>query len=126
MEQISISPMRVAKVTLLGFAAGVCSAVLLTLLFSALLALGVPDGAIPLFTYLTVFFAAGCGGLCAGMKGKTRGLLFGLCAGIAFFLLHFLSSALFGEITASLLTYLATEVVGGIFGGILGVNLRRS
>ncbi len=126
MEQASIFPIRVAKVTLFGFIVSVCTAVLLTLLFSALLALGVPDGWIPFFTYLTVFLAVGCGGIFAGMKGKSRGFLFGLCTVVAFFLLHLLSSVLFGEVTLSLLFYFVTEAVGGIAGGILGVNLRRS
>lgn len=126
MEQTPIAPIRVAKVTLFGFIVSICTAVVLTLLFSALLALGVPDGWVPFFTYLTVFFAVGCGGLLAGMKGKSRGLLFGLCTAVAFFLLHLLSSALFGEITVSLLIYFITELVGGIVGGILGVNLRKS
>ena len=70
MEKSSIAPVRVAKVTLFGFTVGICSAVILTVLFSALLALGVPDGMIPFFAGLTVFLAVGCGGLFAQLVAK--------------------------------------------------------
>ncbi len=126
MEQTSAVLLRVAKGALLGLCVALGSALLLTLLFSALLALGIPDGVIPFFAHLTVLFAALGGGLAAGIKGKENGLMLGLSTGIALFLLHLLLSALFGEISLSLLTYLAAEVLGGALGGILGVNLRRT
>ncbi|MBO5249049.1 MAG: TIGR04086 family membrane protein [Clostridia bacterium] len=126
MEQTSSAPMRTLKGALLGLCAALLCAVLLTFLFSALLALGVPDGSIPFFAILTVFLAAVGGGLAAGIKGKNNGLLLGLCTGIALGLTHLLATVVFGGFTLFFLAYFAAETLGGMLGGILGVNLRRS
>ena len=127
MEQTaSCSWVRVAKGTLLGLAASFLSALLLTVLFSALLALGIPNGILPLFAHLTLLLAAVAGGFAAGRKGKEKGLLLGLCTAAAFLLIHLLITALFGDLSPSFLTYGAAELLGGVLGVILGVNLRKN
>lgn len=115
-----------AKSTLLGLAASILSALLLTVLFSALLALGIPNGVLPLFAHLTLLFAAVAGGFLAGRKGKERGIVLGLCSAASFVLIHLLITALFGDLSLSFLTYGLAEVLGGCLGGILGVNLRKN
>ncbi len=124
-QEASVFP-RLGKSVLLGGAAALLSATLFAFLFTALLAAGVPDGAIPLFAHLTVLLGATVGGLLAAVKGKERGLLLGLCAGAELFLVHLILTAILGHLSLSLLTYCAVEVAGGALGGILGVNLRRN
>lgn len=126
MEQTSSDlALRAGKGILMGLAAALGAAVLLTFLFSAILALGVPDGWISLFAHLTALLAAVAGGFVAGLKGKNNGLLTGLLAGIALFLVHLLATVIFGELSLSCLTFLAVEALGGVLGGIFGVNLRH-
>ena len=117
---------RLGEGILLGALASLVSAVLFAFLFAALLAMGVPDGALPFFAHLTVLLSGAAGGLLSGVKGKERGLLLGLCTGAALFLVHLLLTVILGDLSLSLLTYCVAEVGGGALGGILGVNLRRN
>ncbi len=126
MEQTQNTLFRMGKGTLLGLAAALVCGALMTLLFSGLLALGLPNGIIPLFAHLAVLLAGVGGGTVAGLKGKANGLLLGLCTGLAFGLIHFLATLLFGEVSLAFLTYLLAEALGGVLGGILGVNLRKN
>jgi len=100
-------------------------ALLLTLLSAALLALGVPDGWVGPFSFVTVTLSALAGGFCAGRKGKEAGLATGALTGLTLALLHLGLTLLVGEISLSLLLFSLGEVLGGGVGGILGVNLRR-
>ena len=126
MEQGANVFSRLWKSVLLGVLASLLSATLFAFLFTALLAAGVPEGALPFFAHLTVLLGATAGGLLAAVKGKERGLLLGLCTGAALFSVHLLLTAILGDLSLSLLTYCAVEVAGGALGGILGVNLRRN
>ena len=116
---------KVLKSVPLGSAVAVGTAAVFTLLFSALLTWGVPDGWLPFFSLFTVFAAAVSGGVTAGIKGKARGLLLGSFTGIGLFLIHLLLILFFGTLSPSVWFFLAAEMSGGTVGGILGVNLRR-
>ena len=116
---------KTVKSVLLGLGIALITALILTFAFSALLALGVPDGWLPCFSHLTVLLGALTGGFFGGIKGKERGLVTGSLTGIGLFLLHLLFTVLWGDPSLSLLSFLAAEVLGGALGGILGVNLRK-
>ncbi len=126
MEQSPNTLSRLGKSTLLGLGVALLCGVVTALLFSGLLALGVPNGVLPLMTHLSVLLSTVAGGCISGLSGKENGLLLGLCTGAAFGILHSLAILFFGEFSLSALLYLAMELPGGMLGGILGVNLRRT
>ena len=124
MEKTRFSPdRRFFSALLLGVSAALLSALLLTCLFSALLALGVPDGFLIFFSYATVVLASVAGGFVSGRKLKAKGLTIGLVSGGALFVLHLLCSLLFGELSLLCLTFLPAELIGSAIGGIGAVNL---
>ena len=125
MEQDRTGLARLGKSVLFGTLGSLLCAGVLAFLFTALLAAGIPDGAVPLFACLTVLLGAALGGFFGALKGKERGLPVGLCTGAAFFLIHLLLTAILGDWSLSLLLYCTAELLGGALGGILGVNLRR-
>jgi putative membrane protein (TIGR04086 family) len=108
-----------------GVGVGILSALLLTLLFAALLSAGIPDGWISFFAFATALLSAFAGGFVAGRKGGEGGLVKGLLCGLALGGLHFGIALLWGEITTALLLFPVGEILSGALGGILGVNLRR-
>lgn len=99
--------------------------VFFVLLFSALLAFGVPDGWIACFTCLSVLLGSVLGGWFAGLRSGEQGLAVGLATGLCLFLLHGLVTLCVGGVSLSLLGFFAAETLGGMLGGILGVNTRR-
>ena len=117
--------LRWLKPLLFGVIPAVGGAGLLTLLFTLLLTLGVPDGWIPFFAHLAVLLAALGGGLLAGLKGREHGLVLGCATGLVLFFVHFLIILFWGTLSFSCLTFGLAEGMGGALGGIFGVNLRK-
>ena len=118
--------MKTVKGTLMGVAAAAVGITALIFAFAGLLALGVPDGTVPLFTHLSVLLGTAAGGLIGGINTKEKGILTGLLVGGGIAVIHLALTACFGDFSLGALTYPAVEIPGGILGGIWGVNLGRN
>ena len=105
---------------LIGVAAGVICAVLLTVLCALIMTLdAVPDTTVRIMAYVIMAVSAFIG---------SGGLVNGLLAGVAFFVLQTLLGLIFGGaslISAETLLHLSVDVVFAAAGGITAVNIKR-
>ena len=124
MEHLTAEQLRRAgKGILLGTVVAPLGGALLTILFAALLSVGIPDATIPLFAHLTILLGAALGGFFGGRRSKTLGLPVGAAVGLGLFCLQLIVILCTGNLSAGCLTYLAAAVLGGSLGGICAVNL---
>lgn len=108
---------------------GTISAVILLLIFSAILSFSdIQESYLALFGYLAVVVGAFMGGFFSSMKHRKKGLVSGLVTGVLLFIILFIFRLIivgFDSFTISTFIQLLLIVIASTVGGILGVNIKK-
>lgn len=115
-----------------GFARGVITAAVFTLvvfaLFACMLAYtALSESAVPIIATVVEAVGALIAGYCTAKKSGSRGFLSGLAAGIGYIIIIWFIASLAGDgfyVGKHFLTMLGFSALGGAVGGVLGVNLK--
>lgn len=127
-KQEGIFSTKVFKTSAMGSLFGAISAIILLMLFSAILSFSdIGESYLSIFGYLAVIIGAFLGGGFSSMKHKKKGLISGLVTGVMLFVILFIVRLIvvgFDSFTISTFVQLILIVSASIGGGILGVNMK--
>ena len=115
-----------------GFARGIITAAVFTLvvfaLFACILAYtAVSESAIPIISTAVQAAGALIAGFCTAKRSGSRGFLSGLVAGLGYILIIWFIASLAGDgfyVGIHFLSMLGFSALGGAVGGVMGVNLK--